>query len=444
MTVLSRLAATGAIVVSILASGTGSALAQPAVTHGAGMPAAGEHHLDAWWFDALHIEQAHRQTTGAGARVAITDDGFDTGLPGFRGVDTHFMKGCDGQSAHREKLDSINNHGTEMLMFLAGNGRGPGPGGRGYEGIAPGARVDLWPEQPYSGCDHEAERDQAVAAAEAGADIINVSRAVDGVDWGGSLKKIADAGAVVVAAAGNAPQGDTTLVAPAVYRGVVAVVAVDKNARPWKGNVSVSQSALDAGSGYPVVAAPGVDLEASSWFPRGGYSLSKSDGTSDSTAIVSGMLALVKAKYPDATANQLIQQLIHYTGGWQNGFGWTKEYGFGIASVTEMLKHDPTQWPDENPLLLTPAQVIKTYPMSVRGQKHVLDKPSPSPRSAGTAEAAPAPESSTANWLWPAGGVVALAAAVAVVVAMRRRGDAVAGETDRGVPDRREPQMRGD
>ena len=44
---------------------------------------------------------------------------------------------------------------------------------------------------------------------------------------------------------------------------------------------------------------------------RGWVSGSDRTGTSDAAPIVAGALALVKSKYPDATGNQLIQQLIH-------------------------------------------------------------------------------------------------------------------------------------
>ena len=436
---LRTLAAATAGVAALLA---GFAPAAPAVASGpvpagvrSGLGQPDPPHRKAWWYDALRLSHAHRITTGRGVTVAIVgEEGFALGVPELEGADVHLEKDCLGAPARSESPSVITNHGTGMAAFIAGTGRGPADSaGLGTLGVAPGARVELWPTGPGATCSAAEKQRQVLAAARSGADIISLSDRIDG-DWTSTVREIHRLGAVLVVGAGNRDQTGPYLMSPADTRGVVAVTAVDKRARAWEGNATVTQSQLDAGSGYPAVAAPGVDDEISNWFKGYGWSTGTATGTSDSTALVSGLLALVKSRYPDATGNQLVQQLIHDTGGAPEQLRWDPRYGFGIASATEMLKHDPTQWPDENPLLLTPAEVVSTYPMSVRGRKHVLETAAASPRAAPSAGSAPDRARSAAGStsggvpvvVWAA-LVVALLVLGAVLAARRRSGAAATG-----------------
>jgi hypothetical protein len=415
-----------------------SAAGRPGTTVRTGLGHPDPPHLKTWWYDALRLSQAHRITTGRGATVAIVgDDSFSLKVPDLQGADVHMEKSCRGTRAASEPPSQLTSHGTGMAATIVGTGRGPGPGGLGYLGVAPGARVELWPV--LDNCPDRMVQQQVLAAARHGADVISCSDQING-DWSRTIREINRLGAVLVAAAGNKATHGWTMAQPAGTRGVVAVTAVDEAAKAWNGDAYVTDAQLRAGSGYPTVSAPGVHLGGTGWFKGYGWSLGHFDGTSGSAAIVSGLLALVKSRYPDATADQLIQQLIHYTGGAPDHLSWDTDYGFGIASATEMLKHDPTQWPDENPLWLSPSQVIKTYPMSVRGQKHVLEKPSASPAAgapAGTTSAGTrktAATSASGGVPGSAWGLLALLVVLLVVggaLVLRRRR---AGAQERGGP----------
>ena len=408
-------------------------------------------HRKAWWYDALRLSHAHRITTGRGVTVAIVgEDGFALGVPDLKGADVHLEKDCLGNPGRSGSPNVITNHGTGMASFIAGTGRGPADsGGLGTLGVAPGARVELWPTLPGATCSNEQKQRQVLAAARAGADIISLSDRIEG-DWTSTVREVNRLGAVFVVAAGNRDEDGPDMMPPANVRGVVAVTAVDKRARAWRGNTRVTQSQLDAGSGYPAVAAPGVRDEISNWFKGYGWSTGVATGTSDSAPLVAGLLALVKSRYPEATGNQLIQQLIHYTGGAPDQLSWDPHYGFGIASATEMLKHDPTQWPDENPLALTPAQVVTTYPMSVRGQRHVLQTPAASPGAAANGGATAQPgarkAATSASGGVPVGVWAALVVALLVlgalgaVLAVRRRGGASATAADTSTESDRQKQ----
>ena len=66
------------------------------------------------------------------------------------------------------------------------------------------------------------------------------------------------------------------------------------------------------------------------------------------TPMVAGFLALARQKWPDATANQLLQ-LLTKTALNKEGT-WNPYTGYGVASLGAMLNTDPSQYPDENPL----------------------------------------------------------------------------------------------
>ena len=101
-------------------------------------------------------------------------------------------------------------------------------------------------------------------------------------------------GSVLVAAAGN--DGDATLNYPAAYSNVVSVAATDQN----DARASFSNANADV-----EVAAPGVDIE-STW-NDGGYNTIS--GTSMATPHAAGVTAIIRDRYPSATAAQIVAKL---------------------------------------------------------------------------------------------------------------------------------------
>ncbi|MGH3368269.1 MAG: S8 family peptidase [Nocardioidaceae bacterium] len=389
-----------------------------------------------WWYRAMRLRKAHRQTTGEGATVAVIDTSVDPSVPELRRQDVRLRHNCMNGSARFVPGLPDSDHGTAMVSLIVGSGSGTAPGGRGVPGVAPDARVLFYGDE-YGGRRHRLAcySDESAplidAAVADGADIISMSFTTNlSSEFHRATQRALDAGIVVVASAGNATRpGDYYI--PARYPGVVPVGAVDENAR--LGMVTPRNR-------HAAVAAPGVwvangEMTGSSW-----TSEYYGTGTSPATAITSGALALVKSKYPKATGNQLIQHLIHTPDG--DGYDWQPGYGFGIVNVPNMLATSPTQWPDENPILVDPEQTLKDYPMWVSSRipdppglsdgvptagEHHRDDPAqsgasrPARSSVAAADAGAVPqEAGMPGWLWPLGGAVVLAAAAGAAAAARR------------------------
>jgi subtilisin family serine protease len=110
----------------------------------------------------------------------------------------------------------------------------------------------------------------------------------------------------------------TSVQFPAKFPGVIAVASTDKDGR--HSATSVTGSEL-------VVSAPGEKLSTAN--VHGGYSLVT--GTSDATAIVSGVVALIRSKMPSLTATEVFDRIVQ-TALDKGVAGRDPIYGFGIIN----------------------------------------------------------------------------------------------------------------
>jgi len=150
---------------------------------------------------------------------------------------------------------------------------------------------------PYSDNAITSGYDGILYATEQGADIINCS-------WGslGSAslyeQDVVDYalqhGSLIVAAAGN--DNDSTLHYPSSYNGVLSVAAL--NSANGRASFSNFGRAID-------VAAPGLNVFGA--FGEDGYKMMS--GTSVSSPLVAGIIALVKTAHPDWTSLQAAEQV---------------------------------------------------------------------------------------------------------------------------------------
>ncbi|WP_236009769.1 S8 family serine peptidase [Actinomadura physcomitrii] len=301
--------------------------------------------------DELSMDAAWKITKGRNVTVAVVDSGVDPNQKDIAGsvtVGPNMLAAIDGGSkpAHL--------HGTNMASLIAGHGHGPG-GGDGVIGMAPEARVLAIrvigeKEDPsYARYRSSREAEDAVAkgiryAADHGADVINLSLgkiSLPGRDTEIPAERDAigyaiGKGVVVVSAVGN--NGDESDLIdgdgfspysyPASYPGVIAVAATQPShdRAPFSNrNLSVVVSA--PGAGLPV-AGPGDDYYVS-------------DGTSDASALVSGIAALIRARHPKLAPALVSQALIESTRfGPKSGYG--PDVGFGEVNAQRALTASDT------------------------------------------------------------------------------------------------------
>jgi subtilisin family serine protease len=127
---------------------------------------------------------------------------------------------------------------------------------------------------------------------------------------------------VVVAGAGNTPS-NKQVGFPAKLPGVVAVAGTDKDGY----HASISATGPEV-----LLAAPAVDIVSTGAFGK----YVTGDGTSNSTAIVAGVVALVRAKFPDLSAVEVVRRLTA-TATDRGKPGRDDEFGYGIVNPVAAL-----------------------------------------------------------------------------------------------------------
>lgn len=291
---------------------------------------------------------------GEGVSVALIDTGVSPSprLRHLRGAGDYVVENGDG-------LTDCDSHGTVVASIIGG---APAETD-GFVGVAPEAEIisirqssgAYVPANPTPG-DVQADRragtvstlaKAVVHAANTGARVINMSvvacipvlKPVDQTTLGAALRYAAvDKDVVIVAAAGNLanqdcaqnPDIDATASSPEQYRNWNGVVTISTPA--WFSNYVLSVTATD-GAGQPAaddngreislfgpwvgVAAPGVFIQGlndrggliNSTFDTTDGVLKAMNGTSFSAAYVSGLAVLIRAKYPELTAAQVINRI---------------------------------------------------------------------------------------------------------------------------------------
>ncbi|WP_051802393.1 type VII secretion-associated serine protease mycosin [Actinocatenispora sera] len=305
------------VVAALGALATGTALALlPAAPASAGI------HGQEWFLDTLHIGQAHRYSTGKGVTVAVVDSGIDAGHPDLKG---HVRKGVD-LTGYSDKYGwgDDSGHGTAMAGIIAAQG-----GGEDHAyGIAPGA--DILPVQVGSDPPIERLANAIRWSVDHHAQVINISMGINRRDYSvltAAVRYALDHNVVVIAAAGNLHNSPVRIQLPAKVPGVVAVTGTTRSGSFWDQSSHSKPAALAA-------PADGITSTDSRTKFKTGYSTGY--GTSASAAIVSGVAALVRAKYPDLDAANLINRLTA-TADDKGPKGRDSRYGYGIVDPVRAL-----------------------------------------------------------------------------------------------------------
>jgi subtilisin family serine protease len=239
-----------------------------------------------WYLEPMRLARAQQLGKGGdGVTVAVVDTGVDGTHQDLRGavVAGRNMAG-DRPSGN---VDS-GPHGTGIAALIAGRGHGPG---RGLLGVAP--RSKIMPIRPVN--DHSLVADGIRWAVEHGAKVINMSFRLH-LSGDALQDAVADAVAEDVVLVGAVGNGGGEVILPAGYPGVIGVGSVDRNNRV--------ASFSNRGAGVDLVTY-GTDMPVAR--PGNRYALVQ--GTSDSSALVAGAVALIRARYPDMSAAEVVDRL---------------------------------------------------------------------------------------------------------------------------------------
>lgn len=297
----------------------------------------------------LNLPEAWKFSRGAGVTVAVIDSGVrpQPRLPNLTGGGDYIDPAADG-------LTDCDGHGTVVAGLI-----GAAPGPDGFAGVAPEAALvsirqtsRQWsPKTPAGGDPQEVKTSGDVdslarairhAADIPGVRVINISvtnciptyKTVDQNALGAALHYAAvDKDIVVVAAAGNAGEESctsnplaTAAQPPSDPRNWAAanVISTPSFWQPYVLSVgSLTPEAQPSGftmaGPWVGIAAPGEAIVSLGNAPNSGLingqpsakePLVPIGGTSFASAYTSGVVALVRSKFPDLTAHQVINRLV--------------------------------------------------------------------------------------------------------------------------------------
>ncbi|MEV6693252.1 type VII secretion-associated serine protease mycosin [Micromonospora sp. NPDC051196] len=286
-----------------------------------------------WQLDRLGAQIAWRTSTGRGVTVAVIDSGVDGSHPDLIG---RVLPGIDLVSPDGAVEPDPVGHGTTVAGLIAGRNDDR----QGVVGLAPDARI-----LPVRVLDEENRYDDALIVAQGvrwavdnGAQVINLS-------LGGSGDSPALAAAidyafardvVVVACTGNlATSPDAKVWYPAREPGVIAVSGLERASNNlWSGAITGRATVLTAPASGLVGARP----------PTGYWRV---QGTSFAAPLVAATAALVRSRYPQMSAGDVVNRLL-VTAKDIGPTGRDDRFGYGlvdpIAALTAdvpLVQHNP-------------------------------------------------------------------------------------------------------
>ncbi|MGK2956854.1 MAG: S8 family serine peptidase [Acidimicrobiales bacterium] len=241
--------------------------------------------LTSAYVDQIDLDGAWSNSHGAGVTIAILDGGI---APSNSDVAPKMVA-----SEVDYVGDGASTHGTSVAALAAAvTNNGVGTAGAGWD-----ARLRSYKVLDQNGGGLLSDVVNAITAAtDSGARVINMAFAGPAsVALDNTISYARSKGVVVVAAAGNGASDQP--VYPAASPGVIAV-----------GSVTPSNAIATFSNRGPWVDlyAPGVDLPA----PNNSGTIEKFTGTSASTPLVSGIVALMLARTPELTTDAVSNLLI--------------------------------------------------------------------------------------------------------------------------------------
>ena len=286
------------------------------------------------YFSYYHLDSARAKGyTGKGVTIALIGSPVDTSNAALQGAKVTDKSRCTVEASP----EGIR-HGTDMAIILVSS----------KNGVAPDATLNTYQTETASAtsngtCDSGERRLNSFGnlinqAVEDGAQIISVSQSVseDNPELKWAIANAISKGVIIVASAGN-DSSDDNLTHLGRFSGVVGVSAINSD------GTFASYSSWGDGVVTTAFGGPYTTYDLSTGEPT------TVNGTSVSAALVAGMMALARQKWPDATANQILQLLVHT--GLNPNHDWNQYTGYGAIDGGALVNTDPSQYPDENPII---------------------------------------------------------------------------------------------
>ena len=332
----------GLRVLSVLASACALALtavlspvapAAPATAVDRKVRVSDEEYYSRYDLDALRAQGY----TGEGVIIAVIDGRIDTSIPELQGADIVDKSTCD------VPVDAENDvHATYIAQLLVAPDFGIAPKATIYN-----YTTILDPQKSSDDCSlgwtraGRADTDYLIEQAiNDGADIISITSTYgktesQGMRW--AISRATALGVPIVAGVGNDRTRDPDN-ALGMWGGVIGVSALDTS-----GNFA---DYSNYGEGV-TVSAVGVVVGRSTLDNQ----LKRVQGTSFSAPMVAGFLALAWQRFSggEVSVYQVLQAV--QATAWGTNGQWTEYTGYGEINPAALLAADPSQYPEENPLL---------------------------------------------------------------------------------------------
>ena len=286
------------------------------------------------YFSYYHLDTARAKGyTGKGVTIALIDGPVDTSAPELKGANITDKSRCTIEASSKNK-----GHGFDMASILVSPNFGVAPDAALYS-----YQVSTANSISAGTCEKDGEKLDTYArlinqAIDDGAQIISISQGSgdDSEELKWAVTRAMSEGVIIVNSAGNTA-ADANSDQLSHWSGVVGVSAITADGT-FADYSSWGNGVTTAAFGGPVRTRDDSDPTK----------LAVSKGTSNSAAIVSGLLALARQKWPDATANQLLQVLTQTA--LNPNHEWNPYTGYGPIDGGALVNTDPSQYPDENPL----------------------------------------------------------------------------------------------
>jgi type VII secretion-associated serine protease mycosin len=338
---LALLAAFGIVWLAALPGPASAAVRQESGEFAGSAAADGIRDNQQWVLNMLRVEAAWSVTEGSGVTVAVIDSGVNPDVSDLAGsvITGPDYTGVTTSPASRD----WGVHGTWMASLIAGHGHDGGFSG--VVGVAPEARIlsiRVIPDRQdpdYGKYEREPETviQQSLAngiayAVAHGARVISMSIGYSAPSGAvrQELQNAYDRGVVVIASAGNSGGpadssrgGEAPESFPANYPGVISVGAVGSTGAV----AGFSSDNLSVQVAAPGVSVPAQGRDGQYWWVS---------GTSPACALVAGVAALIKSRYPGLAPDLVASALTSTTTDRPPG-GYDSQVGFGIVDAAAAL-----------------------------------------------------------------------------------------------------------